>query len=111
MKRKTAKLVVRAAEMIGAYGVARTTPELIDKVTQAQGHCELINQQLDLFTRFVYRETDNGLPLHILADGQIVGGVWTPWGSSGKSGLTRLERDVLRRHLLGLNEDRCALFY
>ena len=69
------QFVVRAAELVGAYGNYGTRPDLVDAETIALARCTMINQELDLFVRFIYR---------------------------GKSNLTRTERDTLRRYLFSL---------
>ncbi len=65
---------------------------------------ELVNQELEMFIHFCYRTTAHGRFLHLQADGQIRNGVWAPWGGSGKSALTRRERDTLRDWLIYLHQ-------
>ena len=101
-----ANFVVRATEITGAYGNYGTKPERVSKETVAMGHCELVNHELELFIHFVYKRADSGRLLNVQASGQIPSGVWTPWGSSGKSQLTRYERDTTRRYLVSLNTGR-----
>lgn len=97
------RILARAMETTGSYGNYGVKPEMVDAETIALGSCKLINQEIELFIRFVFRRFDNGRWLHIQANGQIPKGVWTPWGSSGKSRLTRAERDTVRRYLLSLH--------
>lgn len=105
------KFAAQSAALIGAYGVHGTRPELIDAETLAMANCTIINQDLELFVRFLYRRTDKGLWMHLQADGQIPKGIWTPWGAKGK--LTRTQSDIVRRYLLSLNSGRPPrpLFY
>jgi hypothetical protein len=100
------KIVARAAELTGAYGNFRTAPERVDAETIALARCTMINQELDLFVRFCYRQSEQGRYVNLRSNSQLPKGVWAPWGSSGKSGLTRTERDVLRRYLFSLNTPR-----
>jgi hypothetical protein len=99
------QLVNRAAALSGAYGTARTTPERIDAQALAQLVVELVNQELELFAHHCYKTNAQGRFLHILADGQLCSGNWCPWGSSGKSQLTRTQRDTVRRWLLLLEQN------
>lgn len=85
----------RAAEFTGAYGNTRTKPERVDDLARAKLCAHAAQQQLELFAHWCYEQNDSHL-LHICNNGQIPSGVFTPWGASGKSGLTRTERDVLR---------------
>jgi hypothetical protein len=94
------RIVDRAAEITGSYGRTRTRPERIDAMTRAMLIVEHIHQELTTFTKFVYRRSGNGRLLHVLPDGQLGRGVWAPWGASGKSTLTRTQRDILRQWLL-----------
>jgi len=96
------KFVVRAAELTGAYGNFKTAPERVDLETIALARCTLVNQELELFIKFCYKLADNGRFSHLRSNSQIPKGIWAPWGSSGKSGLTRTERDTLRRYLFSL---------
>ena len=54
------KFIDRAANIVGSYGNFRTTPDQVDAETVALARCALANQELDLFTRFCYQQTDNG---------------------------------------------------
>jgi hypothetical protein len=101
-----AKMVNRAAALSGSYGNTRRPPERVDAEAAAALTVELVNQELDLFARFCYRTTHQGHFLHIKATGQIRNGVWAPWGASGKSSLTRQERDTLRLWLIQLDQQR-----
>lgn len=94
------KIVARAGEIAGSYGRTRQKPERIDAATRALLIVEHVHQELETFTRFVYQRSGNGRLLHVLPDGQLAPGVWAPWGSSGKSTLTRSQRDMLRHWLL-----------
>jgi hypothetical protein len=100
------KFVVRAAELTGAYGNYRTAPELVDAETIAMARCTLANQELELFTRFCYQQDVNGRFINLAGNTQIPVGVWCPWGSSGKSKLTRTERDVMRKWMLSFSGER-----
>lgn len=95
-----AEFVDRAAAITGSYGRTRNKPERVDAASNALLAAELVNQELDAFIRFVYRRNDKGRLLHIMPDGQIPSGVWAPWGGSGKSQLTRSQRDTLRTWML-----------
>jgi len=100
------KFVVRAAELTGAYGNYKTAPELVDAETIAAARCTLANQELELFTHFCYQQDERGRFINLAGNAQIPSGVWAPWGSSGKSKLTRTERDVMRRWLLSFAGER-----
>jgi hypothetical protein len=107
------KFVTRAAELSGAYGNFRATPERVDAETIAAARCQLANQDIELFVHFCYRQSDNGYFINLAGSSQIPTGVWTPWGSSGKSKLTRSERDIVRAWLLSLKRQHGPrpLFY
>lgn len=92
----------RARELTGAYGNFGTRPELVDAETIALARCTMVNQELDLFVRFIYRKSEAGRFINLRSNCQIPKGIWAPWGSSGKSNLTRTERDTLRRYLFSL---------
>ncbi len=96
------KFVDRAATLIGAYGNFRTAPELVDAETIALARCTMINHELQLFIHFCYSQSEQGRYVNLRSNSQVPKGVWAPWGSSGKSGLTRTERDVTRRYLFSL---------
>ena len=100
------RIVARAGEIAGSYGRTRTKPERIDAATRAMVTVEHIHQELETFTKFVYRRSSKGRLLHVLPDGQLGRGVWAPWGASGKATLTRTQRDILRRWLLTKAETR-----
>ena len=93
------RIVARAGELTGSYGRTRHKPERIDAATRAMLTVEHVHQELETFTKFVYRRSGKGRLLHVLPDGQLAPGVWAPWGSSGKSTLTRPQRNLLRRWL------------
>lgn len=97
--------VSRAAEATGVYGHLRTTPARVDALALATLSAHAADQQLELFARWCYRWHEGQL-CHILPNGQIPRGAWTPWGSSGKSGMTQPDRHVLRRWIVGLAERR-----
>lgn len=107
------KLVGRAAQLTGAYGNFRTAPERVDAETIAAARCQLANHDIELFIHFCYRQSDTGYFINLAGNSQIPTGVWTPWGSSGKSKLTRGERDIVRAWLLALKRNHGArpLFY
>jgi hypothetical protein len=107
------ELVGRAAQLTGAYGNFRTAPERVDAETIAAARCQLANQDIELFIHFCYRQSDTGYFINLAGNSQIPTGVWTPWGSSGKSKLTRGERDIVRAWLLALKRNHGArpLFY
>lgn len=96
-----AQFVDRAAAITGSYGRTRNKPERIDAASYALLAVEVCRQELDAFIRFVYVRNGKGRLLHIMPDGQIPAGVWAPWGGSGKSVLSRSQRDTLRNWLLG----------
>lgn len=99
-------LVNRAAQLTGAYGATRTRPERVDALALATLTVEFVNQELELFLYHCYQTNEQGRFLHILADGQPCRGNWCPWGSSGKSQLTRRQRDTVRSWLFALAEQR-----
>ena len=100
------KFMARAIDLTGAYGNYRTAPELVDAETIALARCTMINHELDLFIRFCYRQSEQGRFINLRSNSQIPKGIWAPWGSSGKSSLTRTERDTLRRYLFALGNTR-----
>ena len=93
------KIVDRAAEITGTYGHTRVMPEQFDAATRAILIVEHVHNELITFIVFVYQKDVLGRWLHILSDGQMARGVWTPWGSSGKATLTRRVRDTVRKWL------------
>jgi hypothetical protein len=108
-----AQFVERAAEITGAYGNYRTVPERVNPETVAAAQCELAAQEIELFIHFCYQQSDTPYFINLTGGSQIPTGIWTPWGSSGKSHLRRLERDIVRAWLLSLKKHRGArpLFY
>lgn len=100
------KFLIRAAELTGAYGNFRTAPELIHAETIAAARCKLVNSEMELFIHFCYQLDSKGRHLHLAGGSQLAPGIWTPWGGSGKSALTRLERDVVRCWLLSLGSGK-----
>lgn len=99
-------VVNRAADAVGTYGRLRTTPERVDQLALAALSARAAHQQLELFAHWCYEESAPGVRCNILPSGQIPPGSWTPWGSSGKSGMTRTDRDILRRWLITLRSRR-----
>lgn len=99
------KIVARTAEAVGVYGHLRTSPQRVEPMAAATLLAQAAGQELELFTRWCYVKHERHW-LHILPSGQIPSGVFTPWGSSGKSNLTRSSRDTLRKWLLGLADHR-----
>lgn len=92
-------IVDRAASITGTYGRARVMPERFDAAARALLIVQHVHNELVTFAAFVYQKDGRGRWLHILSDGQMARGVWTPWGSSGKATLTRPVRDTVRRWL------------
>ena len=99
---KLEAIVERAAELTGAYGNFRTAPERVDAETIAAARCQLANHDIELFIHFCYRQSDSRHFINLAGGSQIPTGVWTPWGSSGKSQLTRSERQIVRGWLMAL---------
>lgn len=107
MNRTFEKVVNRAADFTGSYGHTRTAPERSDALALAALSAKAADQQLELFARWCYEQaTPGGIYVNVLADGQIPTGAWTPWGASGKSKMTRTDRDILRRWLLTMQQGR-----
>lgn len=108
------QFVVRAAEFVGAYGVAGTAPANVDGETIAMARCELIKQSLDLFIRFCYQRDASGFYCNLSGNTFIPRGVYAPFGSAGKqrtatgtrAQLTRDERAVVRGWLQILKANR-----
>lgn len=97
-------IVTRAATFAGAYGNTRTTPERVDALAIAQLSVIAAMQQLELFAHWCYQRAETGQLLYILPSGQLPSGAYTPWGASGKSGMTRPDRDILRVWLALVDE-------
>jgi hypothetical protein len=106
MNPNAVRILNRAADMAGSYGNARTAPERVEAEALAKLVVEHARQELDLFIRYCYQVDERGRWIHILNDGQIRNGVWTPWGGSGKSTLTRSQRDTLRLWLWQAKQNR-----
>jgi hypothetical protein len=104
MQRTLETIVNRAASFAGAYGATRTRPERVDALAIAQLSATAAMQQLELFAHWCYQRADTGQLLHILPSGQLPSGAYTPWGASGKSGMTRPDRDILRVWLALVDE-------
>jgi len=108
------QFVVRAAELVGAYGVAGTAPENVDAMTIAAARCELIKQSLGLFIRFCYQRDASGFYCNLSGNTFIPRGVYAPFGSAGKqrtatgtrAQLTKDERAVVRAWLMWLKTNR-----
>jgi len=115
------RFVDRAANIVGAFGSYGTMPDQVDAETLALGSCTHIRHVLDLFIRFVYRQTPDGIFVNITGNGSIPTGVWTPWASAGKprrsagsrtdgnkkrAQLTETERIVVREWLKLLAANR-----
>ncbi len=108
------KIVTRAAELVGAFGVAGTMPDQVDVETQAMGSCQLIKQSMELFIKFCFAKDSNGFYRNLTSNTVIPTGVWVPWASAGKPRnsknkrcqLTRTERSVVSAYLLFLKQNR-----
>lgn len=100
------RIVNRAAEFTGTYGNVRITPGEVDALGLAQLSAQSAGQQLELFAHWCYQRNEQNRFIHILPNGQIPSGAWTPWGASGKSKMTRTDRDILRRWLWAERENR-----
>lgn len=104
--------IERAAKVAGTYGATRMTPERHDAETRVAPLVKTINLALEAFVHFCYVDNVAGTLVNVMAHGAIPRGVWTPWGSSGKSGLTRAQRDAARAWLLWLDaHKRRPLFW
>jgi hypothetical protein len=97
-------IVNKAASFAGSYGNTRTRPERVDALAIAQLSATAAMQQLELFSRWCYQRADNGHLMHILPSGQLPSGAYTPWGASGRSGMSRGDRDVVRVWLYLVDE-------
>jgi len=106
MNSNAVRIVNRAADIVGSYGATRTAPEQVEALALANLVATHARQELELFIRYCYQQDTRGRWIHILADGQIPSGVFTPWGSSGKSSLTRTQRDTLRSWLVSQAKER-----
>jgi hypothetical protein len=108
------RFVVRAADLVGAYGNFNTSPSQVDAETLAMGSCAQIRQVMELFIKFVYRKTADGLYINITGNGSIPAGVYVPWAHKGKpkgsrgsrAQLTETERNVVREWLKMLAANR-----
>jgi hypothetical protein len=108
------RLVARAADLVGAYGNFNTSPSQVDAETLAMGSCAQIKQVLELFIKFVYRKSTDGLYINITGNGSIPAGVYVPWAHKGKpkdakgsrAQLTETERNVVREWLKLLAANR-----
>lgn len=96
----------RAIEFTGAYSNHRVAPEMVDSLALASLSADDAMHKMQAFALWCYQKDDQDRLLHILPNGQIPSGSWTPWGSSGKGPLTRQSRDILRRWLYTLRERR-----
>lgn len=95
------KLVNRAAEVTGVYGKMRVLPAQVDDLALATLSAAAADNQLDLFARWCYKRHD-GLFVNIMPDGQIPSGCWTPWSDSGKSRMSKPDRQNLRAWIVAL---------
>lgn len=95
----------RAAMDVGAYGNHRTSHDLVDAESIATARCQLVNGELESFTRYCYQQQGSWF-VNLSGNSQIPTGVWSPWGSSGKGRLSRMERDVVRAWLNALSKNR-----
>jgi len=108
------QFVNRAADMVGAYGVAGTAPANVEAETIAMARCELIKQSLGLFIRFCYQKDAAGFYCNLSGNTFIPRGVYAPFGHAGKqrtavglrAQLTRDERAVVRAWLMWLKANR-----
>jgi len=108
------QFVNRAAEMIGAYGVAGTAPANVEAETIAMARCELIKQSLGLFIRFCYQRDASDFYCNLSGNTFIPRGVYAPFSHAGKqrtavgmrAQLTRDERAVVRAWLMWLKANR-----
>jgi hypothetical protein len=92
------KFLDRAALDVGAYGTHRTAHDLVEAEAIAGARCQLVNGELEAFTRFCYQKQGSWF-VNLSGNTQIPTGTWVPWGSSGKGRLSRLERDTVRSWL------------
>lgn len=93
------QVVSKAAEAVGTYGRMRALPHQVDDLALATLSAAAADQQLDLFARWCYQKHD-GFFVHILSNGQIPSGCWTPW--SDKSHMSKPDRRILRAWMIGL---------
>ncbi len=108
------RFVDRAANLIGAYGNFSASPSQVDAETLALGSCAQIRQVLELFIKFVYRKSPDGLYVNITGNGSIPTGIYAPWSHKGKpvgskgsrAQLTETERDIVREWLKLLASNR-----
>lgn len=98
-------VVNRAADFLGTYGNVRVKPGEVDHLAIAKLSAHAAGQQLELFAHWCYQR-DDGRLIHVLPSGQIPSGAWCPWGASGKSKMTRRDRDTLRRWLWAMRDHR-----
>ena len=99
------KFLDRAALDVGAYGNHRTAHELVEAEAIAAARCQLVNGELEAFTRFCYQQQGSWY-VNLSGNTQIPTGTWAPWGSSGKGRLSRMERDIVRAWLNALARQR-----
>ena len=102
------RIANQAIETIGTYGHLRTTPTQAHPLMAAQLSACAADHQLETFALWCYAQDDNGLWLAIFPNGMIRPKVFTPWGSSGQSGMSRTHRDVLA---LWLREKRARPYF
>lgn len=113
MKKQLNQFVERASEVVGAYGNFQTAPENVNAETIAAGRCELIRQVMENFIRWCYHRNEAGLLVNLQGNSVIPSGAYVPWGAggkqrgtTGKTQLTRGEREVTRQWLAILRKDR-----
>ena len=100
------RIVNRAANFAGSYGNVRMAPPQVDVMALAQLSATAAMHQIELFAHWCYQRNEAGRLIHILPNGQIPSGFFTPWGASGKSRMIRADRDALRSWLHILRERR-----
>lgn len=88
------RITERAIEAIGTYGHLRTPPAQVHPMLAAKLSAAAADHQLELFAHWCYQQHD-GIWLALYPSGMIRPKVFTPWGSSGKSKMSRTDRDVL----------------
>lgn len=89
----------RAVEFTGAYANVRAAPAQVEHLSIAALSATDATHRMEAFALWCYERDERGRLVHILPNGQIPSGRYTPWGASGKSRMTRTDRDVLRRWL------------
>lgn len=107
-----ARAVNRAADVVGSYSTFGVAPENVSATIEAEARCRLIFGVLESFTRFCY-ESSGSVLVNLSGNFRIPGGVYVPFGSSGKHRknakgrrpqLTQQEREIVRLWLLWLHQ-------